>query len=380
MALRTRSTLTLLLLALPVCALYVWSQTPWIMSRPRKRLIGALRAAMMVCIILTLAGTELWTVVGAQSVGFVVDASDSTRPLATELVEWVTSSLKERRPDDEAAVIVFGRRAAVDVPSSLTPSWRRTESLVDSHRTNIEAALRLASAILPQGKRRRVVLLSDGRQNTGDAMAAAKALRESGIRVDVVPVEPARGKDVLVSSLEAPAKVNEGEQFDLALRLDSNYAGTAMLRVFREGSLVHEAEVSFAEGESLFLVRANSGSPGLRSFRVLIESPQDSAGSNNEATCLVSVSGRPRALVIAADSASGKNLSAVLQAAGVDVTVAGPEMAPCSAEGWARYSFAVIAEVPAERFDDKSMESLEVAVRDLGRGLIMVGGEDSFGP
>ncbi len=335
---------------------------------------------MMVCIVLALAGTELWTVVRAQTVGFVVDASDSTRPLATEMATWVTSALKERRPDDEASVIVFGQQAAVDVPSTVTPSWQKVESVINSNRTDVESALRLAQAMLPQQKRRRVVLLSDGRQNNGDAVSAARALQESGIRLDVLPVDPARGRDVVVSSLEAPATVNEGERFDLALRLDSSFAGRGMLRVFRDGSVVCESEVSFQAGESLYLLKVNSGTPGLRSFRAVIESAGDTSGSNNEATCLVSVSGRPRALVIAADPASARNLSAALEAAGVEVSVMGPEMAPRSAEGWARYSFVVIAEVPAESLENKSMESLETAVRDLGRGLVMVGGEDSFGP
>ena len=56
-----------------------------------------------------------------------------------------------------------------------------------------------------------------------------------------------------------------------------------------------------------------------------------------------------------------------------------PEAVPADLTGLASYDSVVLADVPAERLGAGVMEGLRTYVRDLGRGLVMIGGEGSYG-
>ena len=60
--------------------------------------------------------------------------------------------------------------------------------------------------------------------------------------------------------------------------------------------------------------------------------------------------------------------------------IVAPAVVPADLAGWSRYDAVVLADVPAEALPSGAMEMLESYVRDLGRGLVMTGGPDSFGP
>ena len=54
--------------------------------------------------------------------------------------------------------------------------------------TNLAQALQLALASLPRGEANRIVVLSDGRENAGKALAAAQAAKDAGIPIYYSPV------------------------------------------------------------------------------------------------------------------------------------------------------------------------------------------------
>src|SRR6202035_5761753 len=70
--------------------------------------------------------------------------------------------------------------------------------------TDLAAGLRLAADLLPSDYRPRVVLLSDGQETTGDAVAQARLLNARGVEVDVVPLPSASGPEALVDSVSTP--------------------------------------------------------------------------------------------------------------------------------------------------------------------------------
>ena len=72
---------------------------------------------------------------------------------------------------DKAGLIVFGRRPRLELPPSDAPQFNFQElaGTIDGNYTDIAAALKLALASFPEGTGKRIVLLSDGNQNRGDA-------------------------------------------------------------------------------------------------------------------------------------------------------------------------------------------------------------------
>jgi len=72
-------------------------------------------------------------------------------------------------------------------------------------------------------------------------------------------------------------------------------------------------------------------------------------------------------------------LSRALASAEIDVTVVPPPRLSTNLTKLAGYDAIVLVNVPASEIYSDTMDALPVAVRELGRGLVMIGGEQSFG-
>ena len=89
-------------------------------------------------------------------------------------------------------------------------------AVVGSQRTDIAGAVRLGTAAFPETGQKRIVLLSDGNENIGDAMSAVLAARPLGVTVDVVPLASSV-HDVSVQKLGLPAG-QKGQTFETNIR------------------------------------------------------------------------------------------------------------------------------------------------------------------
>ena len=74
-----------------------------------------------------------------------------------------------------------------------------------------------------------------------------------------------------------------------------------------------------------------------------------------------------------------KWISRVFREQNVLVDVVKPAQIPADLRGLRSYSAVVLADVPAFALTQRQMVSLESFVRDLGRGFMMIGGDQSFG-
>ena len=87
-------------------------------------------------------------------------------------------------------MIVFGKNAEVEVPPvdfsiQLAP---QIESLLDPNYTNLAGAMQRAMSLFPHDTAKRIVLVTDGNQNIGDALEEARAMADAGVSIDVMPV------------------------------------------------------------------------------------------------------------------------------------------------------------------------------------------------
>src|SRR3972149_2979040 len=71
-------------------------------------------------------------------------------------------------------------------PRGPGPAVARPKAQVDARGTNIFQAIQLALAMAPPGQANRIVLLTDGRQNAGNALAGAQAAKNVGVDIHYV--------------------------------------------------------------------------------------------------------------------------------------------------------------------------------------------------
>lgn len=379
-------------LAWPLAVLAVYYlRRPWLAaarragaaSLRRERWRLGLRLVLVTVLLAVLSGTHLVTTVNHQAVILALDASASVGPERSSAEEWVRQALETKPREDLAGVVAFGRRALVEEPVGAGASFRQVQTDPGVAATSLGEAMRLARALLPLEARRRVVLLTDGRDTEGDAIQVARELNRDGIRVDVVGAGREGQDDMRLEALTLPPRARAGETTSVQARISSRQAGRVTLYLRRDSELVGSWEVALQPGENNLTFPVAVGPAGLHRYRLSLAAPpgQDAFAANNELGAVQQVAGPPRVLVVAPDPGEARPLVAALEAAGeVEIQVVGPDGVPQDAAGLAAYQAVFLVNVPGYALGEKTMAAVETFVRDGGGGLVMVGGPDSFGP
>jgi uncharacterized membrane protein len=291
---------------------------------------------------------------------------------------------KGMRDDDRIGTVAFGAEATTEDPvrpRSELPPPQRVEIGRDG--TDIEAAVRRALAEIPADTSARIVVVSDGVQTRGDALSAAASAVGADVPIDVVVLEQKAVKDVRVVSVRAPAHADEGEALDLRVVTSSAVPTEIELRLKRDGELVRRGRAHLQAGEDVLHVRELAGEPGLHRYDVEVtaldpaadESPEDNAGS-----AFVRVRGPALALVLDGDPGKSAPMARALEASGFRVREGAATGVPADLGELAAYDLVVLGDVPASDLAVTQVQALASYARDLGGGLLLMGGDRSMGP
>ena len=369
-------------LALPVAAIVVVGWMAASRTLPAGRRIASLviRLVLAACLVLSLAGMRLALPSDRLTVVFLLDASASMLDATSEeLVSWAREAVREMPEGDTAGVVVFGGNALVDRLPSEIDELAEPASVPVAGATDVAAAVRLAAAIFPAGTQQRMVLLSDGNDTSGEAQDAIAAAAGRGIRLDVVTPADESAAEVLVDALDAPPGARVGETIDLAVRLRSTITTGATLRLLADGATVATRDLELEPGVTTIPFSVTADQPGFHVFRAVIEPDEDRFSENNAADAYVLVSGPPQVLVATDDATRAADLIESLGEGSLEVTVVPSSGVPSSLTGLAGYDSVVLDNVSAEDLGQPTMAALQSYVRDLGKGLVMLGGRESFG-
>jgi len=379
--------LALLALAVPVL---IWARRSIAgLGKLRAVLALALRLSIVALLALSLAQPQWSFRQDDMTVIYVVDQSLSVPPAArAEALDYVRVSQEARRPKDKVGLVVFGKSAALEqraesrdllkIPESEEIS--SPQSLISPQRTNVAEALRLALAALPSSSRKRIVLVSDGNENIGLAAEEAEVARRNEVRIDVKPITYAYTNEIMVEKVVTPASTEKGATFEVRTVINAAHDQNALLRIYENGSLIGSQNVELKGGRNVFFVERKLPEPGYYSYTASIETPTDTLYANNQATGFTIVHGESRVLVIESNPADAESLTEALRSQGINAKVVGLEALPLSIGELVPYDTIILSNVSAGSLGKEGMRSIELAVKNWGVGLVMIGGENSFGP
>lgn len=402
----------LLLLLLP--ALWKLSQrTLAPLGGFRRWLAIGLRTLVVLMLVGALAELQWRRVSDKVTVIYVLDQSESIPQAKRELMrEYVVEHVRQHRDtrrEDRAGVIVFGQEAAIEVPpyDDDVPDTGAWETLLERRdATNLEAALKLAAASFPEDSAKRVLLVTDGNENLGDARAAAAILAANGIGIDVVPVRLSARAEVAVEKITVPADIRQGSPFEVRTvlhnflegdRRDTTRTVRGTLRVTRTSGareeLVGEDAVELPPGKTVIGFRHTIDRPAMYTYHALFvpdEPADDRLWQNNQASTFTHVRGRGRVLLIEDSDHPGEftHLIDRLQIMNLEVDVQPNNQLFTSLQELQSYDCVVLANVPRSSggesvdvagFRDEQIEMLVRNTQQMGAGLIMLGGPNSFG-
>lgn len=402
----------LLLLALiPVIWIFSFRSLAGL-GRIRRIVAMGLRTLVLLLIVLCLADAQLLKTSEKLTVMYVLDQSESVpRPRREAMMHYVIREVAKHRNadrEDAAGVIIFGREAKIESAplADDIPSVGVIESLVDlrTDATNLEAALKLAQATFPEDTAKRVVIVTDGNENIGNAREVASMLADKSIAIDVVPVLLDARAEIEVEKVAMPVEVRKDQPLETRVVVN-NYADpksenggkvSGRLRLTRRlgpnEQLLSEQEVELNPGKNVFRFRHEIDESGVYTYQAdftPIDAKDDLLTQNNRATAFTQVRGQGRILLIEDWANRGRFdfLAGRLRQAGIDVTIQGSDELFTSLAELQGFDSVILADVPRSSGEDAAQvtsfsdEQIEMLVRntETGCGLMMIGGESSFG-
>ncbi|MDR6880131.1 VWA domain-containing protein [Bacillus sp. 3255] len=367
-----------MLLMLPVYIWWLWRSVNRLQGM-RKKLVITLRTGVLLLLVLALSGAQLYTSLHHKNVVFAADLSDSVKQ-ETAGAQWIRDAVRGRTSaEDEAGVISMALQASVEKPLDArdTDSFQFA-SPPQPQFSNIASGLQLASGLLAQ-RSGRIVLMSDGEENVGDLLRQGRLLRDRGIAVDVLPLAGQERKDAAIASVSVPEKLFQAEAYTAEVAIRSTTSGPAALRVFEDNQEISSRSVQLNKGENRFALQLLAKEPGFHRYRAEVYMEGDELSANNTHYAFSRVEGPPKVLIVEGKSGTSPNLEGALQASLTPYETVQPELLSNDFMTYTGYESIILNNVAATQLPQLKMEMIETAVRDYGVGLVMFGGDNSYG-
>ncbi len=339
------------------------------------------RGAALALLALALYNPRIYRSITGLDVILGVDLSRSVGQEGREKALTVLDRIKRLAgPETRTGVLTFGRMPQWESLPHHTVAMTEFGSLLDRDETDIQAALQAAAAQVGDGRQGKILLISDGNENRGEAARVIPLLRTQGVEVWTLPVSLGRGRnEVYLSELTLPQQVDSAEGFEIHGVIESLRAAPARVRLLRDGVLQTEREMALKPGSNPVTFRDALTERGNHSYELLVDSPDDTLAENNLLQGVVAVKGPPRVLLLSGQKQSQRVISNVLEVQGYTVVQAAPDAQSLSLAELSGYDLLVLDNVPAFQLSHAKMETIEQYVRDLGGGLLVIGGSQSYG-
>ena len=355
------------------------------LSSGRKWTAITLRCIILLCLIGALAQTEIVRKSDKLATFFLLDHSDSIpeglRLAAAQSIRSTAELYMTKQ--DAAGLIVFGGEPSIELKVAETLTMGDIQSYVEGDQSDLASAVRLALAAFPQGYMKRIVVFSDGNETRGSALEEVKLAAAAGAVVDVVPLPIGGANEVRVKEVLTPGRVNADEPFQVKVVVHSEQDAEGTLRLYqRSGTnrgMLAEQKVTLQRGDNAFLLPRELEQSGFYEYEATIEASGDTVLANNEGQAFTIIQGEPRVLYVEANPEQSIYLEPALQEEGLNVTKVGLGQIPVALSDYQNYDAVILSDVSSTDLSTEQLKALEAIVRDLGIGLVMIGGPDSFG-
>ena len=364
-----------LLMLMPICILLVYITAKRRPIKSKKTLIShVLRYILIVLTILALAGTSLPISTGEKVAWILIDASASMATNQTEADQIIHDAIAAEQDMQKIGVIAYGKNSMVEIPLSDSPIYSGISTAIDASASDLSQALALASALLPSDASGGIAVISDGLLEDADT----STLQSRGIPVNTLQLSSPRQTDAQVSHLDLPNTAYQGQDIPVTVTVHSTISENASIVLTANGRVSATRDVTLRSGENTFVFRDIAAQPGVVAYEAQVIMPGDNVSQNDRSASYITVSGAPSILIIEGQSGAGNELGKMLRASGMSVEMLAPSHLPENAGELRAYHAVSLVNVDADTLTDKQITALSSAVKELGIGVAVFGGDSSY--
>ena len=361
------------LLAIPLCCALVFFVAHLQKCRSRKeRVSHLLRHALVILSALAFAGVSVLTVSPDRTAWLLLDLSASANE--QEVLSLADEALREAGEDRKTGVIVFGRHAAVEKSIGSSAAFQEIHATVDRSGSDLGEALALASALLPSDTNGGIAVIADPAVTGVEDYLASNP----SVPVNTLQIAPKSGPDAQVTEIQVPATLYQGQKYTTLVTVHSNTASDATLLLSQNRETPETRKVTLRKGENTFAFESVADQAGVIPCEAQILLPGDTVSANNLAGAFAVVAGEMNVLLAEGQSGEGAELKKMLESAGMKVRVIPVSMLSEQASDLWAYHTVALVNADAASLTDGQIKALDEAVRTLGVGLAVFGGDASY--
>ena len=357
----------------------------------RRVLAIVLRCVVVIILIALLARPMLTRTSRRMTLVVVIDRSQSIPAnLQQKALDYLSHALADKTPGDQLAVVDVAEAASISRLPGGDIAIRQRNTTLNGQQSKLADGIQMAMAIAPPDTAVRILLVSEGNETGGDLKEAARIAAANKIPIDVLPLRYSYDNEVVFKRLAAPTKARSGQTVLLRFILNSTTSvrGKLLLNLNGEpvdlvpGSPEIAVAVELEPGTNVETISMPVGTNGIHEFEAVFmpdEPWQDKIVQNNRASTITYVAGPGNILVVDADGLTGQTLSRALQNTDMDVRYTTTAEFPDNLSLLMGTDAVILVNTGCGNFTYQQQEMLCRYVTDLGGGLIMVGGPQSFG-
>lgn len=375
----------------------------WMKGIPKFRRAVAITLRIALFVVLSLALSGVYRIDNSDDLAViaVVDVSQSVQSFANFGTDelglpitidravrgWIDGASTERRIDDRFGIVAFDGRGQTIARVTRSLGLDRSISIQPVDGSDIVGAIALARSQLPPDAHARIVLVSDCRPTSQKLSSIA-----IDIPIDVVPIRYAIDEEVIVEAVDLPARSLAGSVVDVRVVFRSlgESAGGLQL-VYNDQTLDLNGEkagelkpVSLESGRHMIVIPVQLGDARVHRFEAkYIPNSGDTSYGNNHAGAVTMTAGDGKVLVVAQRDEHGAtpadSLLDVLGHAGWKVDIVSPDRFPTDLLELDKYGLVMMVNTPRDAVGLDADGLLNAYVRQLGGGLVMIGGRDALG-
>ena len=353
------------------------------LGRARRAVTIVLRVLVVLTLVVLLARPTITKTADRVTLIAVIDRSKSIQPkLQQRALAYLAQAVAGKPVQDRLAVIDVAEEAYIArLPSTDRKIPQRSTTLRGSL-SRLSSGIELAMAIAPPETATRLLLVSDGCETAGDLREAGRIAAANRIPIDVLPLRFQYDREVAFKRLVVPTRARNGQTIHLRSVLRSTHRARGRILLTLNGREQTAIPVVLKPGTNVSMITVKVGARGVHEYQAEFipqDAEQDRIAQNNRAGGVTFVAGAGHVLVVEGGRSFGRALMRVLERTNIDARAVPATQFPTRLSEMLDADAVVLVNTDNSQFTLQQQNLLCRYVTELGGGMIMIGGPESFG-
>ena len=227
-----------------------------------------------------------------------------------------------------------------------------------------------------ENSKKRIVLLSDGKQTDGDVLSLKEQIASERIRIDAVYFNSSLGEEVLevqVDSIKAKASTFKDAEDFLKVSILSSLDNVSQIIIYDNEKEVYNETLSLTKGENVLEVRTNTNETGKHNYKCEIINENDITVDNNVAYFRQEIHEKCEVLVISSAYSDAKYIESLIGEKANVTRILTYDKIPSSIDSYMKFDEIFLSNVNLNYIENNEnfVNILETLVSKYGKSLVM---------